>query len=146
MQLEMEKNISPSNYMAASDKQYQMATSSKGIGFKTNDHVFEYNQPKESAGDHRFQNKTTRYLQSFKFKGVKDRFDVMLSDPKVRRRVKLAYFVLPVTFSFIAASKNYVEQSFLVYLKYQAMVDAYHSKASTQVLSTAPSVNSKASS
>ena len=47
-----------------------------GLGINANDPIFKRFNPsdsdyKEGDGGTRFQNKTTKYLQSFKFRGVK---------------------------------------------------------------------------
>jgi hypothetical protein len=52
----------------------------------------------------------------------------MMGSETVRRRVRISYFVVPILFSVACASANYIQQSFLIYLKYQAMVDAFAAK------------------
>jgi hypothetical protein len=53
----------------------------------------------------------------------------MLASQKVNNRVKIAYYLVPVTMALGAATMNLVKQSFVVYLKYQAMVDVYQIKS-----------------
>jgi len=77
-----------------------------------------------------------------RFSWVKDGFVNLVNNPKSLRRAKLAYYIVPVTLVFAVQIKNYLTTSYIVYLKYQAMVDEYSDRkvAQRQVEKVKPSL------
>ena len=45
-----------------------------------------------------------------------------------KRKVKVAMYAIPAAVAFGLAVSNYFQQSFGIYLKYQALVDSYYIK------------------
>jgi hypothetical protein len=133
MQLEMERNLNPGAYIDASARQFEVEQATKrGIGFSKNDPLFMRAAEVSEEGHHRFSNNLTRYLSKLRFNWLKEGFMRMMNNQKLKGRVRIAYYVVPVTFSIAIASANYLQQSFLVYLKYQAMVDSFSKRSNTQ--------------
>jgi Mn-containing catalase len=65
-------------------------------------------------------------MKSLRFGFIRERFLRMRSSPQVARRAKILMYVLPGLFGLMAATSHYITQQFVVYLKYQALVDAYY--------------------
>jgi hypothetical protein len=122
----MEMNIKPSSFFEADYAQYKELVKQPGIGFNENDPLIKMSGTIGDQGNHRFSNKFTRYLQTFRFGFVLETFKSMLASQKVNNRARIAYYMVPMTMALGAATMNLVQQSFVVYLKYQAMVDVYH--------------------
>ena len=74
----------------------------------------------------RFSNKSTRYLRSLDFSFIRSKFSVMRGNSTLQRRTNLLLFMLPVTVSIGVGATHLLSQSFMIYLKYQALVDAYY--------------------
>jgi len=49
-----------------------------------------------------------------------------MSSSASKRKVTIAIYAIPAVVSFGLALSNYAQQSFGVYLKYQALVDSYY--------------------
>lgn len=129
--MQVEKNISASAFMAAADAEYRDQVMTKpGFGFALNDPIMaRIDAGKDSGSEHhRFSTPLSRSLQKLKFAWVKDGFINALNSQVVQKRVRIAYYVIPVTFSVACASFNYLQHSFLIYLKYQALVDSYRER------------------
>ena len=73
------------------------------------------------ATNSRFSNRSTRYLRSLDFGWIRTRFM-----GGGARKSNFLLFMLPVVASFGVGATHMISQSFMVYLKYQAMVDAYY--------------------
>ena len=73
------------------------------------------------AANARFSNKSTRYLRSLDFGWVRSRF---MGGGSKKSNVLL--FMLPVVASIGVGATHMISQSFMIYLKYQALVDAYY--------------------
>jgi hypothetical protein len=103
---------------------------SKSFGFSSNRPLIRI--PLESAVDAtqdtaRFSNKTTSWLRKLKLgDAIFTRFLQMKGSSTVHRKLIFAYYAVPTAFVFMVASLNCVQQSFMVYLRYQAMVDSYY--------------------
>jgi len=71
------------------------------------------------------------YLRSFKFFGVRDKFFRASKDPAAKGRVARTLYVAAAGIGLTAGTIHYVRESFVIYLKYQALVDGYywHKKA-----------------
>ncbi len=74
----------------------------------------------------RFSNKSTRYLRSLDFSFIRSKFNVMRGNSSLQRRTNLLLFMLPVTVSIGVGATHMLSQSFMIYLKYQALIDAYY--------------------
>mmetsp|Transcript_11768 Transcript_11768/g.19850 ORF Transcript_11768/g.19850 Transcript_11768/m.19850 type:complete len:166 (+) Transcript_11768:252-749(+) len=86
--------------------------------------------------------KKGQYLRGLKFNSVKDRFLVMTESKGTIKRVRAAYYLVPMfIFTGVALSK-FISHSFGVYLKYQALVDSYYQyKLNQKVEFTPEAVN-----
>ena len=51
-----------------------------------------------------------------------------MSSSSSKRKVQIAMYAVPAVLSFGLALSNYFQQSFGIYLKYQALVDSYYIK------------------
>jgi len=49
-----------------------------------------------------------------------------MASPSSQRKVQIAIYAVPAVVSFGLAVSNYLQQSFGIYLKYQALVDSYY--------------------
>lgn len=67
-------------------------------------------------------------MKSLRFGYIKDKFFFMRKSPQVARKAKILLYVLPGLFGLMAATSHYISQQFVIYLKYQALVDAYYYK------------------
>lgn len=74
----------------------------------------------------RFSNRSTRYLRSLDFGFIRTRFMSMRGNSQVQRRANFFLFAIPIVISLGAGAMHLGSQSFLIYLKYQAIVDAYY--------------------
>lgn len=91
------------------------------------------NKEQEEADVQRLSNipiaqikKQKAYLRSIKFTGIMDRFLNVKSSGTAQRKVRLAYYLVPMfVFTGISMS-HFINTSFGIYLKYQALVDTYH--------------------
>ena len=71
-------------------------------------------------------NKQKAYLRSIRFSGIMNRFLTIKSSGSAQRKVRLAYYLVPMfVFTGISLS-HFINTSFGVYLKYQALIDTYH--------------------
>lgn len=132
--------VSPTDYMKISkDSYYQEYERPKGSLYSQalNDTLKEEN-PLDDPN--RFKmNKQRQFLRNLRFGFIRDSYNRSLSNSGSQRRVKLAMYLVPGIVSFGLALSNYFQQSFGIYLKYQALVDSYyiHSKGGDKsVLST----------
>ena len=71
----------------------------------------------------RFAGQGNDYLRSIKFGFIRQRF---ASGSFWGRKTTAALFMFPVMASMVIGATQMVTQSFLVYLKYQALVDSYY--------------------
>ena len=74
----------------------------------------------------RFSNKSTRYLRSLDFSFIRTRFSSMKGSSSVQRKATILLYGIPILASIGVGGMHFVSQSFLIYLKYQAMVDSYY--------------------
>ena len=75
----------------------------------------------------RFVKKSGDYLRSFNFGVIKTGFaSVHGGTSPWARRAKFALISLPILTSMVVGATHLVQNSFMVYLKYQGMVDAYY--------------------
>jgi len=65
-------------------------------------------------------------LRSLKFGWLKDKFLLMRGDARSKGRLMFMLYAVPTLFVATGAVFNYVNQTFIIYLKYQAMVDQYY--------------------
>jgi hypothetical protein len=66
------------------------------------------------------------FLRSLRFAGLRDRFLTIKSSGSAHKKVKMAYYIVPAfVFTGIAFS-HFLQVSFGVYLKYQALIDTYY--------------------
>jgi hypothetical protein len=72
--------------------------------------------------------KNNAYLRSLKFSGVMDKFLTIKSSGTAHKKVRLAYYMVPVFIFTGIAFSHFLQVSFGVYLKYQALVDRFHKK------------------
>lgn len=96
------------------------------MGFAKNDPIFladAEERPNRFVG-----NKTLKRVSALRFTWLKDSFIDLMNSPKVMKRAKIVYYVVPVTCVFGGALKHYLTTKFIVYLKYQAMVDEYNTR------------------
>ena len=73
----------------------------------------------------RFAGRGNEYLRSLKFGFIRQRFS---TGSFWGRKTTLVLFMFPVVASMSIGVTQMVTQSFLVYLKYQALVDAFYHK------------------
>lgn len=85
---------------------------------------------KHEAVPRKFTNQA-EYLRSFKFFGLRDRFFVASKNPANKGKVRRGLYMMAFGVGLTAGVIHYVRESFVVYLKYQALVDGYywHKKA-----------------
>lgn len=50
----------------------------------------------------------------------------MMASSSSKRKATIAMYAIPAVLSFGLSLSNYAQQSFGIYLKYQAMVDSYY--------------------
>lgn len=74
----------------------------------------------------RFSNRLTRYLRAVDFGFIRSRFTSLQKSQTANRRAKFLFYAVPMTVSLGIGLMHLTSQSFLIYLKYQAMVDAYY--------------------
>ena len=74
----------------------------------------------------RFDNKTTRWLRTIDFGFIRTRFFAMQGNTKLHKRANVILYMLPLVVSIGFGSMHFMTQAFKIYLKYQAMVDAYY--------------------
>ena len=74
----------------------------------------------------RFDNRTTRWLRRLDFGFIRTRFFAMQGNKKLHKRANVILYLLPLVVSIGFGSMHVATQSFKIYLKYQAMVDAYY--------------------
>ena len=77
---------------------------------------------------HRFSSRPNRYLSSLQFGWVRDRFLRLKGNKSNSSKVNFLMFAVPVTLGALFGAIHYLQTSFAVYLKYQALVDAYYVK------------------
>jgi hypothetical protein len=65
-------------------------------------------------------------LRQLRFGGIMQRFLTMRGSSVTHRRLRMFALGVPVMVSFAACISNYIQVSFGVYLKYQALIDGYH--------------------
>jgi len=70
--------------------------------------------------------KQRQFLQSLRFGFIKDSYNRTMSSSSSKRKATIAMYAIPAVVSFGLALSNYAQQSFGVYLKYQALVDSYY--------------------
>ena len=81
--------------------------------------------PNESTQP-RFSNKSTRYLRFLDFGFIRTKYKAAQGNAVLRKRANILLFLLPITVSIGVGGMHLLSQSFLIYLKYQAMVDSYY--------------------
>ena len=75
----------------------------------------------------RFSNKTTSWLRRLKLgDAVFSKFLKMKDSSAVHRKLGFAFYAIPTSFVFLIAALNCMQQSFMVYLRYQALIDSYY--------------------
>ncbi len=133
--------VSPTDYMRISkESYYQEYERPKGSLYTQaiNETLKEGGNPLDDPN--RFKmNKQRQFLRNLRFGFIRDSYNRSLSSSGSQRKVKLAMYLVPGLVSFGLALSNYFQQSFGIYLKYQALVDSYyiHSKGGDRsVLST----------
>lgn len=67
-----------------------------------------------------------QYLRTLKFGFIRDIYNKSMSNSSSKRKVQIAMYAIPAAISFGIAFSNYLQQSFGIYLKYQALVDSYY--------------------
>ena len=75
---------------------------------------------------HRFSSRPNRYLSSLQFGWLRDR--MLRLKGKSSSKVNFLMFAVPITLGGLFGAIHYLQTSFAVYLKYQALVDAYYIK------------------
>ena len=65
-------------------------------------------------------------MRSLKFGWLKDKFVFMRGDARSKSRFMFMLYAVPTFFAITGAVINYVTHTFIIYLKYQAMVDQYY--------------------
>ena len=70
--------------------------------------------------------KTKQYLRGINFGFIRDSYNRNVSSGASQRKVKIAMYAIPGLLSFGLAVSNYFQQSFGIYLKYQALVDSHY--------------------
>jgi hypothetical protein len=71
-------------------------------------------------------NRTKKYLRGLNFSFIKNSYDRNLSNSASKRKFQVAMYLVPGLVAFGLSVSNYLQQSFGIYLKYQAMVDSYY--------------------
>jgi len=61
-----------------------------------------------------------------RFGHIRESYNRMLVNAKSQRRLKLFLYGFPALISFGIAVQNYLQITFGIYLKYQALVDSYY--------------------
>lgn len=61
-----------------------------------------------------------------KFKGLMDRFLVVKSSGTAQTKVRIAFYLVPTFILTGAAVSKFINLSFGIYLKYQALIDNYY--------------------
>ena len=72
--------------------------------------------------------KQRTFLRSLRFGFIKDSYNKAMSSSSSQRKITIAMYAVPAVVAFGLAVSNYAQQSFGVYLKYQALVDSYYLK------------------
>ena len=81
----------------------------------------------QGAATHRaFAPKQTTYLRGLKFGGIMNRFLTLRESQVANRRARLALYLMPASLAFLGAATNYINQHFVIYLRYQALVDEHY--------------------
>ena len=50
----------------------------------------------------------------------------MRDNPSVNKRFRLAMYIAPACFGLMIGVQHYIRESFVIYLKYQGLVDSYY--------------------
>lgn len=61
-----------------------------------------------------------------RFGFVRDSYNRLLGSTSGQRKIRVFMYLLPAAVSFGVATQNYLQVSFGIYLKYQALVDSYY--------------------
>ena len=61
-----------------------------------------------------------------KFKGLMDKFLVVKGSGTAQTKVKIAFYLVPTIILTGAAFSKFINLSFGIYLKYQALIDNYY--------------------
>ena len=70
--------------------------------------------------------KSNAYLRSLRFAGVRDKFLTIKSSGTAHKKVRIAYYLVPAFIFTGIAFSHFLQVSFGIYLKYQALIDSYH--------------------
>jgi len=61
-----------------------------------------------------------------RFGYVRDSYNRLLGSATSQRRFKIFFYAFPALITFGVAVQNYLQISFGIYLKYQALVDSFY--------------------
>ena len=133
--LQMEASMTPGAILAAGDRLEMEAVKPQGSFFRQSfrsqwgskqgrDHIAASTD--ETTANPRFSNRQTRWLRSLDFGFIRNRYTAIQGNAPLQKRANLFFFMFPVVISVGVGMMHMASQSFLIYLKYQALVDQYY--------------------
>lgn len=132
-----QQGMNPGTYLSESDKAYRQKMNPVG-SFATEMIRNRQGQfgslPAGSEAEaaatqaHRYSSRPNRYLSTLQFGWVKDKFLTLRGNKSTSMRLNFLMYAVPITLGAAFGGIHYLQQSFAIYLKHQALIDAYYIK------------------
>eukprot|EP00347_Sterkiella_histriomuscorum_P023616 403333981 len=82
--------------------------------------------PYEAQENQNSFNKSRSKMRGMRFGGIRETFQNLVKSGKGQRRLTIFMYLFPALVSFGLAGTNYLQVTFGIYLKYQALVDSFY--------------------
>ena len=127
-----QQGMNPGTYLSESDMAYRQKMNPVGSFatemIRNRQGQFGSLPAGSEAEAHTYSSRPTRYLSTLQFGWVKDKFLTLRGNKSTSTRLNFLMYAVPITLGAVFGGIHYLQQSFAIYLKHQALIDAYYIK------------------